>query len=352
MRALLLALAIGCGSEPSTDDMPPPMDGGVEDGGMEERCTLPQVQEPTPPADPQPVVWSCPTGWRVVDGCSPWPENGPLDCPPGEAHFPGSAGCESIGTDCPLGQFADPPPEYSTWVHLYVDRNARAGGDGMTAQTATTALIYALRTAIDTSAPTIVLVAKGEYTTNVLPVRSDMAIFGACVRDTIVRSSTTATDPNSYFGGSIGTNASIENLTISIDAYGIVATPDSELRLRGVVLEGATTIGFAAFSGSMLDAQRVVVRGVATGLGMDAAAFLSQAGNAVLDQVIAEDADIGLLVQPNQSGDPGTMRATAVHLRDDQGHSLLEAVGRRLVDDDGTAADGTGDELARRGGAD
>jgi hypothetical protein len=40
------------------------------------------------------------------------------------------------------------------------------------------------------------------------------------------------------------------------------------------------------------------------------------------------------------------LRTTAVHLRDDQGHSLLEPVGRRLVDDDGIAADGMGDELA------
>ena len=45
-------------------------------------------------------------------------------------------------------------------------------------------------------------------------------------------------------------------------------------------------------------------------------------------------------------------RAVAVHLRHDKRDAGLEPVGRRLVDADRAAADGVGDELAARLGAD
>src|SRR5688572_20914121 len=219
MRHLaLLALMIGCGAEPSTDDAPP-IDGGVEDGGREESCSV-EVAEPAPPAEPAAVIWSCPAGWREADGCTPWPESGPLDCPPGEAHFPGTPGCAPIGTDCPSGQFGEVPVEYSAWDRIYVDAMAPPGGDGMTAETATSTLRFGLLAALSRTEPTVVLVAKGDYVTGALPVRADMAVVGACARDTIVRSSTTAVDPDGYFGGSLGLNASIENMTMRVDGYG------------------------------------------------------------------------------------------------------------------------------------
>src|SRR5688572_6021639 len=108
LRLLALALALGCGSDPTIDDdqdVPPP-DGGFEDGGSDSGCEV-EVAEPEAPALPQPVQWTCPEGWREVEGaCSPWPEGGALECPEGEAHFPGTSGCEPVGTDCPVGQFS------------------------------------------------------------------------------------------------------------------------------------------------------------------------------------------------------------------------------------------------------
>ncbi|MGF1464774.1 MAG: right-handed parallel beta-helix repeat-containing protein [Sandaracinaceae bacterium] len=106
---------------------------------------VPWLEEGSPPiaspdlpwlegGDP-PVAWACPDGWRpVVEGgvrtCDPYPADGALACPDGEAHFPGEADCAAIGRTCPEGRFpdlVDVPPDTP---RLFVLASAGAEGNG------------------------------------------------------------------------------------------------------------------------------------------------------------------------------------------------------------------------------
>src|SRR5262245_41713325 len=87
-RLLLAALLVGCGSS----------GGGTPDAGDVDAGA---IAMPAPPAAPAPPVFTpCPAGWREVPGdvttCDPYPAGGALDCPVGEAHFPGEAACSPI----------------------------------------------------------------------------------------------------------------------------------------------------------------------------------------------------------------------------------------------------------------
>ncbi|MGF1465879.1 MAG: hypothetical protein ACFCGT_07070 [Sandaracinaceae bacterium] len=80
------------------------------------------------------IAWPCPEGWReVTEGgvttCDPYPEGGALECPVGEAHFPGEAGCAPIGRACGDGPFPG-VEDLDAATLLYVRADAEPGGDG------------------------------------------------------------------------------------------------------------------------------------------------------------------------------------------------------------------------------
>ncbi len=226
------------------------VDAGSDSGGF----------EPTAPADPEPPqLTPCPEGWREVPPaedsgiavCEPFPADGPADCAPDEAHFPGTAGCSVVGTPCPEGDFAEDLPAGETIVYVRV---GAVGGDG------SEALPYgSIGEAIaEAPAAAILALAKGTYDEHVVLTRS-LVLRGACVAETIVASSTpsaSAATVTVNFGQS-----RIENLTVGGQRLGIQVASAGPVELDSVVVDGAVGVGVDAWGGALVVANSLVVRG-------------------------------------------------------------------------------------------
>ena len=119
-------ILIGCGGEPVDDDA-----SASPDAGLVTAPQIPWLEDAVPPI----ALTPCPAGWREVppEGaaglatCDPYPEGGPSDCAEDEAHFPGEPGCTTIGSACPVGEFADGLADDGTVRFV---RAGATGGDG------------------------------------------------------------------------------------------------------------------------------------------------------------------------------------------------------------------------------
>jgi len=267
--SLVAAVAEGCGgseNETPSQDAGPDLDGG----GF----------EPDPPAAPAapapPALTPCPSGWReIVDEahpdivtCDPWPEGGPHVCAAGEAHFPGRPGCESVGTACPAGDFAEDIPAGATV--LYVRAGAPAGGDG-SAASPFAAIGEALAVAPDDA---VLALSKGTFD-EVVTVRVPVTLLGACVEETILASSVPSFDDATLtFSGRGG--ATVRNLRVSGARRGLLV--HAAVGIESVVVVSSSGVGIGIYEGGDAEATDVVVRDTQPtaaggfGVGVDVAA--------------------------------------------------------------------------------
>ncbi len=255
--ALVLGSGLGCTESGWVGDGGDGGDAGQrdadpEDAGFHAEAPIPAERPRTTP---------CPESWReVVDpddpelaACDPWPEGGPLDCAEDEAHFPGGPRCERIGTACPAGDWAqDIPQEESV---LYVLLGAGPGGVG------TAGLPFgSIREALDSAEDgTIIAISKGTFDETVT-LRSPVTLWGACVAETTVRSSTwSGTEGVINFQGRGG--ATVKNLSVTGGRYGAVADGNATAgRLESVLVQSATAVGILADRGGRLTGVEIVVR--------------------------------------------------------------------------------------------
>jgi hypothetical protein len=258
----LLALAAGCSDAPRASRP----DSGVD---------LDAAGEPSVPAPPAPpVLTPCPAGWREVDEvCEPWPESGRADCAPDEAHFPGGAGCERVGTACGADEWATDLPGSGVW---FVRAGEPDGGDGSRA-----APFDRIADAVRAAAPgDVIALSKGVFD-QVVFVDVAVEVRGACVGETTVASS------NDAFGATLvlGAGASASNLTVSGERDGVQVT-GAGAALRSVVVGGAARAGVAVVAGR-LDATDLVVRETRrTPDGLLGDGLIVTAGEAVLDRAV------------------------------------------------------------------
>jgi len=247
----LIILAVGCGGDDGPLDDAGAADGGSGDAGFE-GAAPPELPGMTP----------CPEGWREVGEapaiCEPWPEGGPLDCGPGEAHFPGAPACARIGTACPAGEWAEDLP--ADVPVLRVSATAPTGGDGSVA-----APFAAVDEAVAAAAPTTVIaVGRGTFT-GAVRLSAGLTLLGACVSETHI----TTDVPSSLRGAAVvstrASNVVVRNLRISGADKGVAFEGDGVTggRLEHVLVEGATSAGWVVGPGAQVTGQNVVVRDTA-----------------------------------------------------------------------------------------
>ncbi len=248
--SLVWVLAAGCSNETGFDET---ADAGQEaDGGP--------GFEPAPPEPPErPRMTPCPKGWHEVADrddpdlvtCDPWPKGGPRDCALDEAHFPGGAGCERIGTACPAGDWAEDLPAGAST--LYVKAGAAAGGDG-TLASPFARIADAVAVAGDDA---VIALSKGTFDES-LTIGKPVTIWGACVAETLLAASTSPTLRLSLRGGT-----RVGNLRVSGAGWGISVVANAlPVTLESVVVDTPVAIGVNVDPGAGLVARDLVVRDV------------------------------------------------------------------------------------------
>ncbi|MBW2262790.1 MAG: right-handed parallel beta-helix repeat-containing protein [Deltaproteobacteria bacterium] len=215
-----------------------------------------------PPEMPEPVsLGPCPIGWRDATGegtdpdtCEPWPVTGPEDCGPGEAHFPGDPGCTRLGPACPSVDWADDLPTGGDIV--YVRAGEAPGGDGTSGSPCGT-IADGLTTAAGRSG-VIVALSTGTYD-ELVALRGDVTLWGACASGTILTSSTPSTTAGVVL--SSGHGPALRNLTITGARPGVwVYGSGRDIDLENVVIERTTGTGVFLAAGGGATGRRVVVR--------------------------------------------------------------------------------------------
>jgi hypothetical protein len=279
--AVVAALALGCLACPSggsgddaadaaeadvDDDVPSTVPGPILTPCPENWVETvdpsggPSFCEPWPGGDPAaaPVFTPCPEGWReAVDPaggptvCEPWPGEAAETCADDEAHLPGGAGCERIGTACPAGDWADDLP---TDVPLrFVRAGAPAGGDGSRAAPFAT---VAEATA-GAASGTVVAVARGTYDEAVF-LPAGVTLWGACVAETLLTNSV-----QSEREGVInprGREGVVRNLRIGGERPGLLVSQFRSVRLQDVVFLESWAAAIFAERGGLVEGDRVVLR--------------------------------------------------------------------------------------------
>jgi len=246
--------AFGCGSDAPTS---PDSDAGTMGLAVEPpRIAWLDAGEP-PIARP---ALTCAAGWRAVSpmegvtACDPWPETGRATCTASdEAHFPGEPGCTRVGPACPAGDWAEDLPTDRPTV--FVKAGAPAGGDGTQARPFAT--LAAARTGA--AVGTVIAVAKGRYDESV-SLGTGMSLWGACVGETVLTSSSPAVDAAVVSASGVG--AEVRNLRIDHPSrLGVLAAGATRsLRIQSILIEGAVYAGIGA-DAAQLDATDLVVRG-------------------------------------------------------------------------------------------
>lgn len=255
---VLGVLCFGCGGH----DHAPPPDGGAPDADLPTPglVDIPWLAAGAPTLTPSPAR-TCPTGFREthtdtgVQLCDPWQEGGPMDCSGPSAHFPGEAGCASIGTACPAGEWPEGLPSDRPIVYV---RAGAVGGNGMLTTPYGDVGLAVQR------APrgAVVAVARGTYTGRV-ELFSDVTVWGACPAETVLTTSDIG-ESETVVGAFLGGSTELRNVTVSVGgAMGIYVDGGSTLRLEDVVVDGAVGFGlYATAVGSVLNAENVIVRNV------------------------------------------------------------------------------------------
>jgi hypothetical protein len=262
LRGVILvsaSLLVACGG----DDDAPPLDGGTDaDAAVDplgidlpappsipwyDESTGEESLEPAPPS-----LGPCPDGWRAADdACEAYPETGPVDCADGEAHFPGRAGCERLGSACPTtSDFADGLADDGTVI--FVRDGAPAGGDGSRgAPFATIAEAIAAAAAGNTIA-----LSRGLFE-EAVELLSPVTLRGACVEETTI--SAGAGVPAVITSRS--PDVVVRDLRVA-DSFepGLIAMGSGNgMTARGVLVQRATGIGAIADTGGHLVLDRVVI---------------------------------------------------------------------------------------------
>jgi hypothetical protein len=255
MVLLLLLLVSGCSGGNGTRDT----DAGVDPAGDGADGVVIEVE---PPALPEPVdLTPCPMGWRLQEGvgtdpdtCEPWPETGPADCGPGEAHFTGETGCTLVGPACPSGDWADDLPTAGDIV--YVRAGEAPGGDGSSDSPLGT--IADGLGAAGGRPGAIVALSEGTYD-EIVPMSGEVTIWGACASGTVLTSSVASITAGVVL--STGHGPALRNLTITGARPGIWNYgPGRHVDLENVVIERTTGTGIFLAGGGGVTGRRVVVR--------------------------------------------------------------------------------------------
>ena len=262
-------------------------DGSVEDPGLPEPDAGFEVPLPEPPSmAPCPTGWvemadedtgvvtcdpwpdggleifsACPEGWRQVteEGtglttCDPWPEDGPEECGDDEAHFPGEPGCSLLGSPCPTGDWAEELPEDAHVI--YVRADAPEGGSG-TIDSPFGSITEALDVAEEGD---VVALSRGEFD-ELVELRAGVTLWGACVAETRVGSSSPSTDRATVTIQGRG-EARINNLSLGGNRPALRVSGSTRVaRLEDVLVQEARPQSLIAYQGGTIVARGVVVRG-------------------------------------------------------------------------------------------
>jgi hypothetical protein len=286
----------GCGSE-SPSDSDSGLDASVSSDAQTGLIDVepPDTPDPTRIALP-PDAWDCLDGWRrerIGDAiiCHPWPESGPEDCGPGEAHLPGEPGCRRIGSPCPEdGLPAGPFPTENVVYFLA----GATGGDGSRQRP------HGRLDAIDFNAlpsDTTVAFGVGEYSGSVEILRPDLFLVGACTERTVFRARGPIANPAVFT--LTAPVVTLENLTVSGSDHPAILVSGgrgglSRVRARSVIIEdidatfAVSVEGFASLSTNELVIRRVNGLGIQTGL--------PGAVTALEDSLIAQATGVGMIV--------------------------------------------------------
>ncbi len=237
---------------------------------------------------------TCPSGWRSdtdpggITTCDPYPEEGPLGCVSGWAHFSGEPACRPIGRPCATDGWPTDLPGTGVW---YV----RPGGTGPgTRESPSGSLADALRTAA-ASGGTVAL-AAGTYSEGAALVDGTATLRGACAADTLIQ---VADGLVAWVAA--GATLTIEDVQLHSGGAAVGVQVAGHAALRGVLLDGAAGIGLFAYGGTAragLDLEDVVVRNVGPNAVAGGIGIAGQTGvDLRLDHVIVEDVQIaGLAV--------------------------------------------------------
>lgn len=225
-------------------------DGGT---GLPPEARTPDAGAPSTIAAPLPLepprLEPCPAGWRVISGadgtqtCEPWPDAiHDSACAQAEAHFPGTPGCASVGTDCPAdGWPADLPADRPL---VYVDDDAAPGGDGSSRASPLSSIDAATSIA---PVDAIVAVATGTYD-GYVRVWAGQTVWGACPSETVL----TASEPSTMSGvvSLREPRAGARNLSIvSPERHGVVMRSDAT-SLEQVAIVAAHSTGIIVSEGT------------------------------------------------------------------------------------------------------
>ncbi len=326
-------LLAGCDGGRTVGDGGPTVDGSVDAGPS--LAAPPMIDWLA--ADAPPVALpeiTCPAGWRTVtqdafSTCAPYPDSGMADCPAGQAHFVGEAGCAPVGAACPAGDFPADVPASARMIYV---RAGATGGDGsMSAPYGTLAAVSFATLA----AGTTVVLAKGSYSGNIT-LRPGVRVIGACAAETIVMG--VPGETASVKLAAAGEAAELRDVTLrGGPTRGVEVTgAGASLVLAGVVVEEARQIGLYASTGATLDARRVAVfstredsgREYGVGLAVDGGATVTMA-----QAVFAQNHLVSLLI--GESGSNVTANDLTVA---DTLPQALDGEGGRGIDVQGGAA--------------
>jgi len=229
----------------------PARDGSVgADGGVG------SIASPAPPA-----LTPCIEGWATAgeaghEECEPYPGDGPLDCPDGEADLPGGVGCEPLGAACPTGDFATALPADSAIVYVLP---GAAGGDGSLARPYGGFLEFSLA-----RLPLGAIIALGAGThEGPIELPRGIGLWGACIARTRIITSEPADSSfaaiRTQAGGSFVRDLAVDGP----ERQGIMALgADAELDIDGVSVTNARGIGVFAVAGGVARVRRIRVEGV------------------------------------------------------------------------------------------
>jgi hypothetical protein len=290
-RPLLAIVASFVALTAACDGGDDPSDGGIADG------TTDAVMNVMPMSPAPAVLTPCAPGFReVVDGettiCDPYPESGPESCEPGEAHFPGGGGCESIGEPCPAGDFAEALPADT----IYVQAGAAAGGDG-SAAAPYDGLGRVSWTSLGSGAT--VALSKGSFEGS-LPLKAGVTVVGACAAETTL-TGVDAPVASVVTVTSSGDPAVVRNLTIrGAPQYGVGVSGGRSIRLEGVHIDGVLGLGVNVFEAeTVIELSDVVVSStvpnagaLGRGINIESGAHLN-ASRTVVDDCT----DLGVAIQ-------------------------------------------------------
>lgn len=248
----------------------------------------PPSAEPEVAAPDLPVLTPCPEGWRAVDGepvtCDAWPETGREECGPGEAHFPGTAGCAPVGAPCPEGEFpSDLPDGVPT---LFVNDDAPSNGANGTRTAPYPTIGEAMSRARQ---GTTIAIAKGTYEEGVR-MRNGVTLWGACARETRIENRRVAANGSVVLVEEAG--AVLRNLSLGGVHRGLVVTgPRGNVEAHGVAVEGAWLGGINLYPGGRLTGDHLVVRDTVVGENIFGYGIaLTENSSAVIHHVVVERA--------------------------------------------------------------